>query len=415
MGKKGGGGGGGNDATNAARVQAAADRETQRDLTYADRPNQYSPFAALEWSPEVFTDPASGEDVTRWTQNQTFTPEVQRAVDAQLGLVGDKSELAYGMMDRIRDEMGTAPDWDQFGGVAGKGWQSALAGYSPQGAGYTSQAKNYVSEGKNYVSEGKNYESIGKNYEATGKDYEGQGKDYTAAQLEYDPDALRRRVEDTLYNEATRRLDPQYAQAERALDLKLRNQGVNPGDAAYDSAMETFNLDKNDAYEQARRSATQQGMAEASQLFNQQLSEAEYANTSQMEQYDFVNRLTQDEINLLNKIQMEEMAFVDQSTMGELGFRDKSNLDELTMRDTSRLNELTTRDAGSMGEVNTRDAANLAAAQAKDQGTLAEINLANALRDKEIEEYVGQRGFSLAEQNALLEGQQLQDLLSTTG
>jgi hypothetical protein len=157
------------------------------------------------------------------------------------------------MMDRINSEMGAPADWGQFGDVQG---------------------------------------------------------------MKYDPSQIRQAAEDAAYKRQTNRLDPRFDKEREALDIRLRNQGLGYGDSAYDSAMGTFNTGKNDAYEQARLSSSEQGMGEAGQLWNQQV-----------------------------------------------------------------------------------------------QGT----DMANVLRDKQIQEYLAKRGFSLGEQNALNQGQTLADLQQTTG
>ena len=107
------------DVVGAAKAEAAANRETQRDITYSDRPNQSNPFSNVEWSNQQVIDPATGEPVNKWTQNQTFTPGVQGIVDQQLAQMGGRGQLGAGMMNRIESEMGGAPDWAQFGQAQG--------------------------------------------------------------------------------------------------------------------------------------------------------------------------------------------------------------------------------------------------------------------------------------------------------
>ncbi len=58
------------DVKGAAQVEGEFSRETARDVTYADRPTQYNPFGDVQWSQAEFIDPASGEKVTKWTQNR---------------------------------------------------------------------------------------------------------------------------------------------------------------------------------------------------------------------------------------------------------------------------------------------------------------------------------------------------------
>ena len=230
---------------------AQVDRETAREGLYADRPDQYNPFGSVEWSQKMVTDPATGKQTTKWTQNQNLSPQMQGIFNDQMGLMQGRSELATGMQDRIAQEMGGAPDWAQFGDVQG---------------------------------------------------------------LEYNPDELRQRAEDDAYKRETMRLDPRFEKQESELEVKLRNQGLRPGDQAYDSAIGSFGNERTDAYERARLGATDTGRLESGQLCDQQMGRTE---------------------------------------------------------------------------------------------------LSNALRDKQIQEYLGKRGFSLGESGQLMEGQDLANLIST--
>lgn len=217
MGKKGGGG----NPADAARVQGEMNRETARDVTYADRPDQYNPWGSLRWTTEKAIDPATGEEVTKWKQIQDLSPDAQRLYDTNLGILTGRSNLAGGMMGRISDEMGGAPDWAQFGDVIG---------------------------------------------------------------LDYDPTQMRQRAEDAVYQKQTSRLDPQFASQEQDLEIKLRNQGLMPGDAAYDSQMQNLAQQKADAYEQARLGSIGAGKDEAAQLWQQQMGGTELANALRNQQ-----------------------------------------------------------------------------------------------------------------------------------
>ncbi len=155
------------------------------------------------------------DDQGGWSQTQTLTPEAQAALDAQMQMQQGKSEQALGMMDRMTDEFGQPVDWTQFG--------------------------------------------------------EQQG-------LEYDPSEIRQKAEDAAYGRATSRLDPRFEQEGNALEIKLANQGLSPGDAAYDNAMGNFNRSKEDAYANAQNMAVGQGKGEAAQDYSQQMGSANYAN-----------------------------------------------------------------------------------------------------------------------------------------
>lgn len=185
------------DVVGAAETEGEFSRETARDVTYADRPDQTGPLGEVRWGQEEGIDPATGEPVTKWTQSQTLTPELQGSLDSSLGMMGERSALARSVNERVEGEMGSAPDWEQFGDVKG-----------------------------------------------------------------FDPAQQRQAAEDAAYGRSTSRMDPRFAREAEQLEIKLRNQGLDPGDQAYDAAMESFNFGKNDAYEQARFGATAEGRQE---------------------------------------------------------------------------------------------------------------------------------------------------------
>lgn len=223
MGKK--GGSSAPDVTGAAKIEGQFARETARDVTYADRPDQYNPFGSVTWDQKRYKDPGTGKMVTKWQQQQNLNVPSQRILDANLGLTGERSALAESLMGRVDQEMGGAPDWAQFGGVQG---------------------------------------------------------------MDYDPTDLRNRAENAAYQRSANRLDPRFQKERESTDIRLRNQGLRPGDQAYDAQIESFNTGKNDAYEQARLAATGEGRQEAGQLWNQQLAGNERSNAlrnQQIEEY----------------------------------------------------------------------------------------------------------------------------------
>jgi hypothetical protein len=90
------------DYKGAAEQTAASNMEALQYQTKANRPNQNTPFGSTEWSKD-----ADGN----WTQNTSLNADSQRALDAQLGLTADRSELGGAMMGRAANELGTPMDW----------------------------------------------------------------------------------------------------------------------------------------------------------------------------------------------------------------------------------------------------------------------------------------------------------------
>lgn len=204
------------DVVGAAREEGAISAEQQQRQLYADRPDQFNLLGGLQWTPTYSTDPVTGKKVTRWTQEQNLSPLAGASVNPLFDNFADRAEMVKGMNGRIADEMGGAPDWGQFG------------------------------------------------------DYQ---------DLNFDPTELRSRAEDAIYQKETRRLDSRFSRESEALDIQLRNQGLRPGDQAYDAQMSSFGNTKNDAYEGARLNAVTGGQSEAAQLFQQQQDAANFANS----------------------------------------------------------------------------------------------------------------------------------------
>jgi|TARA_R110000772_G_scaffold25194_1_gene65834 hypothetical protein len=230
------------DVSGAAQVEGEFSRETARDVTYADRPDQNNPFGSITWGTEQVRDPASGEMVTKWTQNQGMSEPVQNVFDSQMNTIQSNSDLAGSMSGRIQDEMGSAPEWQQFGDVN---------------------------------------------------------------EFNYDPTQQRQVAEDAAYERSTNRLDPQFDKKRNDLEIRLRNRGLSAGDQAYQSEMESFSTGRNDAYEQARLGATGEGRQEAQQGYTQALGTNERANAlrdQQIAEYISKRGFSRGEQNSVNPI-----------------------------------------------------------------------------------------------------------------
>ena len=150
-----------------------------------------------------------------WTQNINLSEDQQRSLDQQQGIQGARSDLAGGMFDRVEDEFGGLMDWDQFG-----------------------EYQNNVSDGA----------------------------------------TARQQGIDNSYNQATSRLDPQWSQRAEEQEAALRNQGLNPGDEAYDNAMANMERGRTDAYNQAMFSAVGIGGAEGQRDQQMDVTAGNYEN-----------------------------------------------------------------------------------------------------------------------------------------
>lgn len=151
-----------------------------------------------------------------WTQDITLDPSAQRSLDDQQEIQRQRSGMALNLMDRSQQEFGDTMDWDKF--------------------------DSYMN-------------------------------------VNTDTNAVRKAQEDALYGKATSRLDPRFAQKRESTEAALRNQGLRPGDEAYDRAMANLGREETDAYGQASLDAALHGGAEAQRTQDMNTQAAGFNNT----------------------------------------------------------------------------------------------------------------------------------------
>lgn len=199
----------------AAETQGQQALQLNREQTAANRPDQYNPWGSSQWTQSSVINPATGQPETRWTQTETLAEPLQQSLDAQMRIGAGRANMAEGAMARAWGDYQNPMNFDQFG--------------SP-------------------------------------------------IEFNYDTTAGRQAAEDAAYQRQTSRLDPMFSSQQQALETKLRNQGLAPGDQAYDAAVRNFSMGRNDAYEQARLASTSEGRTEAGQAFSQAAQQNQIAN-----------------------------------------------------------------------------------------------------------------------------------------
>ena len=212
---------GGKSQTDFGDVAASQGEENAgvvRDQLYANRPNQYTPWGYSNWQQDESVD-ANGNPITNWTQTQGLTPELQDILNKQIAIQGGRSDIAGMLTGRMGAEFGQTMDW---------------RGLNPMGQRPTAQYT--LPEG---------------------------GID--------DPYKTRARAEDAVYQQAQSRIAPQQESQRAALETKMRNQGLGPQDAAWQSQISGQNNQFNDQNNQALWSANQAGLAESGQMYGQQM------------------------------------------------------------------------------------------------------------------------------------------------
>jgi len=145
------------------------------------------------------------------------------------------------------------PTWDPATGQYVNKWTQTETLAPAQQAMLDSQ--NRVGQGRNVLAEG----AMARAWD----DYSNpMDFDQFGEIVGFDPTQQRQTAEDNAYQKQANRLDNRFGGEQDALLTRLRNQGLGPGDQAYDAAMYNFNTGKNDAYEQARLGSTAEGRNE---------------------------------------------------------------------------------------------------------------------------------------------------------
>jgi len=189
----------------AAEATAKSGKAMIDAQTVANRPDQYTPWGNTTWE-------NNGDN---WTQTINLSPEQQEALDNQMTLQRQRSEMAQGMFDRVGQELGGPMDWSQF--------------------------PEYQTD-------------LGTGMEA------------------------RQQAIDEMYNQATSRLDPMWQQRREMELAQLKNQGLDAGDEAFNTAQANTDRAQTDAYNQAMFSAIKHGGQEGQRVFGMDKESAAFNN-----------------------------------------------------------------------------------------------------------------------------------------
>ena len=343
------------------------------------------------WGQSMMRDPATGEMVTKWTQNQTLSPEMQNLYNTQMQTNQQLGSTAAAMGDRVNAAMGAPLNWDQFGDVEAGPQASGVVGGGitsggPVGGGITSGGP--VGGGINAVSSWEDTGNVGPTTGPEGFQWDGQSQ--------------RQAAEDASYGRATSRLDPQMEQKRQELEVRLRNRGLRAGDQAYESEMAAYGRDSTDAYEQARFGSTLEGRAEDAQSYDQASNTFGQNLTSEQQRYNQMIGGAE------NRRAAEQQQYNQQLSSGQNDrAADSQYYDQrLASGQNDRAADSQYYDQRLASGQNDR-----AADQQAFNQEMTANERANALRQQQIQEYVDKRGFSLDEQQRLQGAQTTGDMV----
>ena len=280
------------DYVGAAQLQGELSKETLNMQNFANRPTINTPYGSQGWSTSATVDPATGQRVTSWTQNNTLAPGLESALNSQIGLQNDRSQLASGFMDRVADSYAQPFNYASLPQMAQanqpNNLQTSMADYTPG-----------LSTSFNF---GNPLPQVDSSFR------------------------------DTVANQLMERMRPTHDYQQGQLETKLANQGFTQGSEAYNRALnelnqrqssERFNALDASGNEAQRLYNMQMGTAQqgyqqnlgAAQFQNQALGQASALDQSRMQaqnnalsqQYGLNNQFAQNQNQLRQQMIAEEM------------------------------------------------------------------------------------------------------------
>ncbi len=225
----------------AAEATGESSRDVTNMQTWANRPNQNTPWGSTTWQSQAAIDPSTGKPMTQWTQNTTLTPEAQQALEDQFAIQGGRSNIARELLPRAQQEYGQAMDWSGFKNLA----DAPQAGQIKSGLGADA---TQVNPSQRYYNE----------------------------------------AGDALMSQYNARMEPKQQRETAALETQLRNRGFNPGDQGYDQALADMRQSQGDQNSQAAFQAAQLAGQEGSRMYGMDMG----ARQQQMDELGFGNQAT---------------------------------------------------------------------------------------------------------------------------
>jgi len=249
----------------AAREQAAASKDLTAQQNWANRPNQNTPWGSTSWGTQQTIDPGTGLPVTQWTQTQALDPKLQGALDQQLALQQQRSNMAGSFMGRVQQDMGNQPfNWNAINAQTpmGRAINPNIFGSGTIGAQTGVQQQQFDTSAPQKTSYGNERIS------ATGQDI---SKLPTTTQTTNQANFVdeRHRIEDSLFN----RMQPEHDRQTDQLRTQLANQGLTPGSEAFNQEMQRMS----DQQARERFNALQQGGQEQQSLQNMLMGQQQQA------------------------------------------------------------------------------------------------------------------------------------------
>jgi hypothetical protein len=234
------------DYLGAATAQAQASEKATTSQNFANRPTINTPFGGQSWTTGSEIDPATNQRVTTWTQNTTLAPGLQSALNAQIGLQNDRSQLAGGFMDRVGEEYARPFDYANLPQMA---MANAPASLGTSLTDYTPGL-------------------------ATGFNFGGAIPQVDSS------------YRDTVANQLMQRMQPVHDYQQNQLETRLANQGFTVGSEGYKRALDELNQRQS----AERFNALDQSGNEMQRLFGMQMQSQNTGYNQNMGAAQFQNQ-----------------------------------------------------------------------------------------------------------------------------
>ena len=339
------------DYSGAAAAQGEANREVVRDQTFANRPDQFTPWGATSWTPYQGTDPSTGEAVTQWSQTESLTPELQDILNKQIAIQSGRSDVAGALTGRMGAEFTQPMDWrglNPMGEVPTQ--QYTIPEEVQRNVDYSDiptpnapgQVMNLNTQGLTGINgpqqltgfDNSNLQNISSPQQQTGLSTAGlsgisgpqqqTNLDYSGIGGVGDGTDYRARAEQSIYDKGASRLGDQFETRREQMEIKLRNQGLRPGDAAYEAQVQSVNQQETDAYGQLQNDAIMGGMSEANQAFNQDVTRRGMYTGERDKQAQFSNDANANLFNMQSGLRGQ--MFGERESQGQFGNQAQQNL-----------------------------------------------------------------------------------------
>jgi hypothetical protein len=234
------------DYMGATQLQGEISKENLNTQNYANRPTINTPFGSQSWGTQAVKDPATGQVVTSWTQNNSLAPGLQDALNDQLGIQAGRSDLASNFMGRVANEYSQPFSYDGMPQLAQASQPNSLK------TGTTDYTPGLATS-FNFGSPLPQFDSS---------------------------------YRDTVANQLMQKMQPTHDYQQKQLETKLANMGFHAGTEGYNR--ELNNLNQRQSAE--RYNALNTAGDEAQRLYNMQMGTAQQGYQQNLGAAQFQNQ-----------------------------------------------------------------------------------------------------------------------------